>query len=178
MRDESLETRLKSVIRNIPDFPQSGIQFKDITPILLDPTLFEESIEAFAQFAKARNAHKIIGVDARGFLFAAPVANRLGVGLVVVRKEGKLPYETHRESYALEYGTNTLELHTDAIADGENVVVIDDLLATGGTTEAAIGLVKAAGGKICGLGFVIELGFLNGRDKLDGFEHLSLAVYE
>ncbi len=178
MRDESLETRLKSVIRNIPDFPQSGIQFKDITPVLLDPTLFEESIEALAQFAEARGAHKIIGVDARGFLFAAPVANRLGLGLVLVRKGGKLPYDTHRESYALEYGTNTLELHTDAIAEGENVAVIDDLLATGGTTKAAIGLVKAAGGEICGLGFVIELEFLNGRDKLDGLEYLSLAVYE
>lgn len=175
--DAALEARLRQAIRDIPDFPKPGIVFKDITPLLLDPAAFREALDALTEFARERGAHKVIGVDARGFLFAAPVADRLGIGLVPVRKEGKLPHDTHSESYSLEYGTNTLELHADAIAEGEQVVVIDDLLATGGTVRAAASLAEACGGVISGMGFVVELGFLGGREQLDRYDCYSLVTY-
>lgn len=175
--DAALEQRLKGAIRDIPDFPKPGIVFKDITPLLLDPEAFRVTLEALTEYARARDAHKVIGVDARGFLFAGPVADRLGIGLVPVRKEGKLPHNTHSESYSLEYGTNTLELHADAISEGERVVVIDDLLATGGTVRAAASLAEACGGVISGMGFVVELGFLDGRRQLAGYDCYSLVTY-
>lgn len=178
MSDPSLENRLRAAIRNIPDFPKPGIQFKDITPVLLDPGLFDATLQALCDWAAERGAHKIAGVDARGFLFAAPVADRLELGLIPVRKLGKLPYETVRASYDLEYGVNTLEVHTDAVGEGEKVVVIDDLLATGGTVRAAIDLVEDLGGVIAGVAFVVELGFLAGREKLGDHDFTSLVTYD
>ncbi len=174
----TLAARLAAALREIPDFPKPGILFKDITPVLLDPPLFRETLDALAAWAKEKRAHKIIGVDARGFLFAAPVADRLGVGLIPVRKPGKLPYQTRSESYDLEYGTNTLEIHVDAIAPGERVVVVDDLLATGGTVAAATRLVKSLGGEMAGAAFVVELGFLNGRSLLEGVDVMSLVRFD
>lgn len=174
----SLAARLRASIRDIPDFPKPGILFKDITPVLLDPGLFRESVGALADWTAERGAEKVVGVDARGFLFAGAVADRLGVGLVPARKPGKLPSDTVREAYDLEYGVNALELHTDAVAQGERIVVVDDLLATGGTIQAAIRLVEALGGTIAGLAFVVELGFLSGRDRLDGHDILSLVRFD
>lgn len=174
----SLEHRLRDSIRDIPDFPKPGILFKDITPALLDPGLFRETVSALADWTRERDAAKVIGVDARGFLFAGAVADRLGVGLIPVRKPGKLPFQTVSESYDLEYGANTLELHTDAIADGERIVVVDDLLATGGTVQAAARLVEAVGGSIAGLAFVVELGFLGGRSRLAGYDMMSLVTFD
>jgi adenine phosphoribosyltransferase len=175
---EMLEHRLWKAIRDIPDFPKPGIVFKDITPMLLDPRLFQDTVTALADWTKERGARKIIGVDARGFLFAGAVADRLGLGLVPARKPGKLPYQTVSESYDLEYGINTLELHTDAVAKGERIVIVDDLLATGGTVRAAAKLVEVLGGTIAGLAFVVELGFLGGRGKLDGYEMMSLVNFD
>ena len=173
----ALERRLRGSIRDIPDFPKPGILFKDITPALLDPDLFRQTVRALAEWTRNKGAEKVVGVDARGFLFAGAVADRLGLGLIPVRKPGKLPFQTVSESYDLEYGVNTLELHTDAIAPGERIVVVDDLLATGGTVEAAVRLVEALGGSIAGLAFVVELGFLDGRARLEGYETMSLVSY-
>lgn len=178
MVDDSLESRLREAIRTIPDFPKPGIQFKDITTILLEPGLFRGTLDVLTEWADERAADKIVGVDARGFLFAAPVADRLGLGLVPVRKLGKLPYETRRESYDLEYGVNTLELHTDAVAEGERVAVIDDLLATGGTIRAATRLVEGLGGRIVGAAFVVELKFLDGRSHLSDYDCFSIVDFE
>jgi adenine phosphoribosyltransferase len=173
-----LEDRLRRSIRDIPDFPKPGIAFKDITPMLLDASLFHDTVTALADWTQERGARKILGVDARGFLFAGAVADRLGLGLVPARKPGKLPYQTVSESYDLEYGVNTLELHIDAVAKGERIVIIDDLLATGGTVRAAVTLVEALGGTIAGLAFVVELGFLGGRGKLDGYDMTSLVNFD
>lgn len=173
-----LAARLTAAIREVPDFPKPGIRFKDITPVLLDPALFRDTLDALAAWAKDRGADKIVGVDARGFLFAAPVADRLGVGLVPVRKPGKLPHETKSESYDLEYGVNTLQIHTDAITAGERVVIVDDLLATGGTVAAAVRLARGLGGEIAGAAFVVELGFLGGRALLEGVDSMSLVRFD
>jgi len=175
---DSLERRLRAAIRTIPDFPRPGIQFKDITTVLAEPALFHETLNALAEWAGERSPDKVVGVDARGFLFAAPVADRLGVGLVPVRKPGKLPFTTLQQSYDLEYGTNVLEVHSDAVGNGERVVVVDDLLATGGTVAAAARLVGALGGEMIGAAFVIELGFLGGRSQLDGYECYSLVNFD
>ena len=174
----TLESRLRDVIREIPDFPKPGIRFKDITPVLLDPALFRDTCDTLADLAREKGAQKIAGVDARGFLFAAPVADRLGVGLIPIRKLGKLPYETRRESYDLEYGVNTLEMHVDAVAHGERVVVVDDLLATGGTVAAAARLTESLGGVVAAAVFVVELGFLNGRAVLAGYDCTSLVRFD
>jgi len=173
-----LAARLSAAIREVPDFPKPGIRFKDITPVLLDPALFRDTLDALAAWAKDRGADKIVGVDARGFLFAAPVADRLGVGMVPVRKPGKLPHETKSESYDLEYGVNTLQIHTDAITAGERVVIVDDLLATGGTVAAAVRLARGLGGEIAGAAFVVELGFLDGRALLEGVDSMSLVRFD
>jgi adenine phosphoribosyltransferase len=178
VRADELAERLKKSIRDIPDFPKPGILFKDITPVLLDPALFRGAVSVMADWTEGWGAQKIVGVDARGFLFAGAVADRLGVGLVPTRKPGKLPYRTVSESYDLEYGVNALELHVDAIEEGERVVVVDDLLATGGTVKAAIRLVESVGGTIAGLAFVIELGFLDGRSKLLGYDTKSLVTFD
>lgn len=178
MAEDDLERRLRAAIRTIPDFPKPGIQFKDITTVLIDPELFSATLDALTAWAEEKRAEKVVGVDARGFLFAAPVADRLGLGLVPVRKLGKLPYETLKESYDLEYGVNTLEMHTDAVGEGERLVVIDDLLATGGTVVAAIRLVENLGGEIAGVAFVVELGFLDGRSGLSAYDCHSLVIYD
>ncbi|MDX1623000.1 MAG: adenine phosphoribosyltransferase [Gemmatimonadota bacterium] len=178
MNSDALESRLREAIRDIPDFPKPGIRFKDITTVLLEPGLFRDTLDALTEWAEKHEAHKIVGVDARGFLFAAPVADRLRIGLVPVRKLGKLPYDTLQESYDLEYGVNTLEVHTDAVEEGERVVVIDDLLATGGTIRAAASLVEGLGGVIAGAGFVVELGFLDGRAQIGDYECFSLVNFE
>lgn len=177
-RAVTLEDRLRAAIREIPDFPRPGIRFRDITTVLLDPELFRSTLDVLTDWARDKGAQKIAGVDARGFLFAAPVADRLGLGLVPIRKLGKLPYETRRESYDLEYGVNTLEVHVDAVAEGERVVVIDDLLATGGTIIAATRLAEGLGGVIAGIGFVVELAFLGGRSLLSGYDCYSLVSFD
>jgi len=173
-----LADRLRESIRDVPDFPKPGIVFKDITPMLLDPALFRDTVDALADWTAEREARKILGVDARGFLFAGAVADRLGLGLVPARKPGKLPYQTVSESYDLEYGVNTLELHTDAVEEGERIVIVDDLLATGGTVRAAARLVEALGGTVAGLAFVVELGFLGGRGKLNSYDTMSLVNFD
>jgi adenine phosphoribosyltransferase len=158
--------QLKSAIRDIPDFPRPGIIFKDITPILGNGQLFQRVIDHLADEAQKANPSKVVGIDARGFLFGAAVAYKLGLGCVPVRKKGKLPYKTIGSSYQLEYGDAEVEMHVDAIADGERVVLVDDLLATGGTSGAAVNLIQKIGGVVGSALFVIELAFLNGREKL------------
>ena len=158
--------QLHSAIRDIPDFPKPGIIFKDITPILGDGKLFRSVIDHLAGAAEEVHPTKVVGIDARGFLFGAAVAYKLGVGCVPIRKKGKLPYKTIGSSYQLEYGDAEVEMHVDAINPGEHVVLIDDLLATGGTSGAAVNLVQKIGGIVGAALFVIELTFLNGREKL------------
>ncbi len=161
---------LKAAIRDVPDFPRPGIIFKDITPILADAALFRQAVDLFVEANRGREISRIVSVDARGFLFGAAVAYALGAGLVPVRKKGKLPWQTREASYALEYGEAVLEIHADAISPGERVVLIDDLLATGGTAAAAVGLVRGLGGCVVEAQFLVELGFLNGRKALEGVE--------
>jgi adenine phosphoribosyltransferase len=168
---------IKAAIRNIPDFPQPGIQFKDITPVLADPRLFAASIELLAGELRPGQVDAVVGIDARGFIFAAAAALKLQTGLVPVRKQGKLPYQTYEQSYALEYGSNTIAIHVDAFQPGSRVLLVDDLLATGGTAEAAAQLVERAGGKLLGIHFLIELSFLKGREKLRPYPVRSLVVF-
>ncbi len=158
--------QLKSAIRDIPDFPKKGIMFKDITPVLRDPKLFHGAIDLLADRHKGKKIDAVVGIDARGFIFSAGVALKLGAGLVPVRKKGKLPYKTEAIGYDLEYGSNILEMHVDAIKPGDQVVIVDDLLATGGTAYATAGLVEKLGGKIIEVDFLLELTFLPGRQKL------------
>ncbi len=172
----SLE-QIKKTIRDVPDFPKEGILFKDITPVLSDPDIFSSVIALFADRLREKRVQKVVGIDARGFIFGAALADRLNAGFVPVRKKGKLPYETLEKSYALEYGNATVEIHKDAVAAGENVVVIDDLLATGGTAAAAIELVQQLGGEIVEVDFLIELSFLSGREKLGDVPVYSAIVY-
>ena len=168
---------LEKYITNVPNFPIEGIQFKDITPLIGDGKAYRYAIDELANFAKKQGADMIVGPDARGFIFGSPVAYSLSVGFVPVRKPGKLPRETIKYDYDLEYGKNTLAMHRDAIKPGQKVVIIDDLLATGGTMEATIKLIEAAGGEVVGLGFLIELVDLKGRDKLKGFPVKVLIQY-
>jgi adenine phosphoribosyltransferase len=168
---------LKSAIRNVPDFPVPGILFKDITPILGRPDLLATAVDALSAFAREQGAQVVAGIEARGFMLAAPVALALGVPFVPIRKAGKLPWKTVKASYSLEYGTAEIEVHEDAFAPGQRVVVIDDLLATGGTAKAACELVESLGGVVAGLGFVVELTFLSARDKLPGREIASFVRY-
>ena len=157
---------LKAAIRDVVDFPNPGIVFKDITPILADGALFRESISLLCETAGGAKIDKIVGIDARGFIFAAAVADRLGAGFVPVRKKGKLPWKTRQTAYALEYGEAIVELHEDAVKPGENILLVDDLLATGGTAAAAVKLLDELGANIVGISVLIELGFLKGRAKL------------
>lgn len=168
---------LSQAIRTIPDFPQPGIQFKDITPVLADARLFAASIELLTENFRPGDVDAVIGIDARGFIFAAAAALRLQAGFVPIRKKGKLPYSTYEQEYELEYGTNTVAIHTDALQAGSRVLLIDDLLATGGTAAAAVLLLKQVGANILGVHFLIELGFLKGREKLGGHCVKSLLVY-
>ena len=166
-----------SLIRDIPDFPKSGILFKDITPVLGNAAAFREVIDALAEQAASFAPDIIAGTESRGFLFGVPVALALGVGFVPIRKAGKLPSHTEREEYALEYGTAVVEVHQDAVAPGQRVLIVDDLLATGGTASASVRLVEKLGGQVVGVSFVIELGYLNGREALSGYEVRSLLTY-
>jgi adenine phosphoribosyltransferase len=168
---------LQAAIRDIPDFPKPGIVFKDITPVLANPALFRTAIAQFCEQCAGKGISKIVGIDARGFLFGAAVAYELGVGFVPIRKKGKLPYETLSVAYALEYGEAEVEVHTDAIGAGERVALVDDLLATGGTSKAAIELVGRLGGEVVQAQFLIELEFLGGRSLLSPTPVLSLVTY-
>ncbi|HEX6895714.1 MAG TPA: adenine phosphoribosyltransferase [Bryobacteraceae bacterium] len=168
---------LKALIREVPDFPKPGINFYDITTLLKDPTGFEGVIDGLAKRYESTPIDLVLGIEARGFIIAPAVAYALGYGFVPVRKEKKLPAERERIEYALEYGTDVLEIHKDAIDPGQRVLVIDDVLATGGTAAAVARLVENLGGKIAGLGFILELDFLKGREKLNGYDVYSLLHY-
>lgn len=168
---------LSRLIRTIPDFPQPGIQFKDITTLIQSGEAFQQTIQALINRYRNRSIDAIVGVESRGFIFSAPLAYALGVGIIPVRKPGKLPAETYQIEYDLEYGTNTLEIHCDALERGARVLIIDDLLATGGTVGAACKLVEQAGGIVEELAFVIELTFLNGREKLSAYPIFSMIQY-
>src|SRR5581483_990878 len=164
-------------IRNIPDFPKPGIQFKDITPVLADPRLFAGSIDLLTANFKTGDVDAVVGIDARGFIFAVGAALHLQAGFVSVRKKGKLPYQTHEQNYDLEYGANAIAIHIDAVKPGSRVLLIDDLLATGGTAAAAASLLHKVGAKILEITFLIELSFLSGRDKLKGYPVRSIVKY-
>src|SRR5512144_2367551 len=170
-------SELERAIRNIPDFPKPGIQFKDITPVLADARLFSGSVDLLIDGFKPGQVDAVVGIDARGFIFAAAAAVKLQAGFVPIRKKGKLPYQTHEQQYDLEYGTATVAVHVDALKPGSRVLLIDDLLATGGTAAAAAALVKTLGAQILQISFLIELGFLNGRQKLKGYPVRSLVIY-
>src|ERR1022692_2224846 len=170
-------TEIERAIRNVPDFPKPGIQFKDITPVLADARLFSGCIDLLIEGFKPGDVDAVVGIDARGFIFAAAAAVRLQAGFVPVRKKGKLPFQTHEQEYALEYGTATIAVHVDALKPGSRVLLIDDLLATGGTAAAAAALVQRLGAQILEISFLIELGFLGGREKLEGYPVRSLVMY-
>src|SRR6267154_5539792 len=163
-------------IRNVPDFPKAGIQFKDITPVLADARLFSGCIDLLTDGLKPGNVDAVVGIDARGFIFAAAAAVKLEAGFIPIRKKGKLPYQTHEEEYDLEYGSNIVAVHVDALKPGSRVLLIDDLLATGGTAAAAAALVQKLGAHILQISFLIELSFLHGREKLKGYPVQSLVV--
>ena len=168
---------IEKAIRNVPDFPKPGIQFKDITPVLADARLFAGTIDLLTQNFAPGSVDAVVGIDARGFIFAAAAATKLHAGFVPVRKKGMLPYQTIEEDYALEYGHATVAMHIDALKPGARVLLVDDLLATGGTSAAAVSLVQKLGGKIIEAAFLIELKFLDGRKKLSGFPVRSIVAY-
>jgi adenine phosphoribosyltransferase len=176
MDSDSLE-KLRAAVRDIPDFPKPGIIFKDITPILGNGKLFRTAIEAFLENCRGKQIDKIVGIDARGFLFGSAVAYDLGVGFVPLRKKGRLPYKTESAKYSLEYGEAEMELHVDAIERGEKIVLIDDLLATGGTSASAVALIQKVGGVLLEAQFLIELEFLHGRKKLESTPVVSFLKY-
>ena len=175
--DSATVERLRAAVRDVPDFPKKGILFKDITPVLSDPDLFRASIDLFLERCRGREVDKIVGIDARGFVFGSAVAYELGVGFVPIRKRGKLPYRTEIAKYSLEYGEAEVEMHTDALTAGERVVLIDDLLATGGTSAAAAILIRKAGGQLLEAQFLIELEFLEGRKRLEPTPVMSFLKY-
>ncbi|NNN04808.1 MAG: adenine phosphoribosyltransferase [Elusimicrobia bacterium] len=168
---------LKSRILDVPDFPKKGIVFKDITPLLADAKGFAETIDRLAEPFVGRGVQIVAGIESRGFLLATPIAYRLGAGVVPIRKKGKLPRAVKSASYALEYGTDSIEAHADAFSQGAKVLLVDDVLATGGTAAAAVKLIEDVGGELVGAAFLIELGFLNGRKKLPGRRIESLVTY-
>jgi adenine phosphoribosyltransferase len=170
-------SELEHAIRTIPDFPKPGIQFKDITPVLADPRLFAGSIDLLTASFRPGMVDAVVGIDARGFIFAAAAALKLGAGFVPIRKKGKLPFQTIEQDYALEYGTATIAVHVDALKPGSRVLLIDDLLATGGTAAAAAALVQRLGARILEISFLIELGFLHGRQKVKDYPVRSLVVF-
>jgi adenine phosphoribosyltransferase len=167
----------RALIRDVPDFPQPGIVFKDITPLLADANAFSSVIDLIVVNYGRGNIDKVVGIEARGFILASPVAYHFGAGFVPVRKEGKLPWESAREEYELEYGTAVLEIHKDSIRPGERVLIVDDVLATGGTSRATARLVEGLGGKVIGVACLIELSFLKGRDALADYDFFSLITY-
>jgi len=170
--------QLRQMIRDIPDFPKKGVVFKDITTLLRDAKAFSQSIDLLSSVLLGRNYDALVGIESRGFIFASGLAYKLGKGLIPVRKPGKLPAQTVQVSYQLEYGTDSLEMHADAIERGQRVIIVDDVLATGGTARAVAELVEKVGGKVDALGFLVELDFLNGRRKLSDYEVLSILRYD
>ena len=169
--------QLRALVRDVPDFPQEGIVFKDITPLLADELAFSTVIDLIVVHFGRGNVDKVVGIEARGFILASPVAYHFSAGFIPVRKKDKLPWDTEAAEYALEYGTATLEIHRDAVTPGERVLIVDDVLATGGTARAAAQLVERIGGTVVGISTLIELGFLNGRDKLEGYDLFTLLEY-
>ncbi|KXX70647.1 adenine phosphoribosyltransferase [Flammeovirga sp. SJP92] len=168
---------LKDYIRDVQDFPKPGIGFKDITPLLLNPQALKQGVEQFVKLVEGKKIDKVVSMESRGFFFGPLIANAIGAGFVPVRKPNKLPYETISQEYALEYGTDVLEMHVDAIQKGDKVLIHDDVLATGGTAEAVVKMVEKAGGEVVQLDFLIDLTFLNGKDKLEGYQINSLIEY-
>ena len=168
---------LRRAVRDVKDFPKPGIVFKDVTPVLLDPKLLGAAVDLMAKPYRDARIDRVVSIESRGFLFGAPIALELGAGLVPIRKPGKLPYKTVSQSYDLEYGTDRIEIHADAVRNGQRVLVVDDVLATGGTMEAAVKLIGAIGGRIAACSVVIELLFLNGRKRLEGVPVHSLVKY-
>lgn len=168
---------LRDRVRDVPDFPKPGIVFKDLMPLVADAAYFRETIDRLETLARPKQPDVILGAEARGFIFGGALADRLGCGFVPARKPGKLPWETIEATYDLEYGTDSLQVHADAFANGARVIVHDDVLATGGTAKAKTELVERLGGIVVGVLFVVELGFLNGRDKLEGYDVDSLITY-
>ena len=175
--NSAIMDRLRAGVRDVPDFPKTGIVFKDITPLLSDHVLFRASIDLFLERCRGKEIDKIVGIDARGFLFGSAVAYELGVGFVPIRKRGKLPYKTEIANYSLEYGQAEMEMHIDAMIEGERVILVDDLLATGGTSAAAARLIRKVGGRLLEAQFLIELEFLNGRKQLDPTPVISFLRY-
>ncbi|MBI9073314.1 MAG: adenine phosphoribosyltransferase [Melioribacteraceae bacterium] len=173
-----MSDKLKSLIRSIKDFPKEGIVFRDITTLLKDPAGMKETLELLYEAAKDKNITKVVGIESRGFIFGGALAEKLNVGFVPVRKPGKLPAEIWSETYSLEYGTDRIEIHKDAVSKGDRVLIHDDLLATGGTMQAACNLLEKMGAEIVQLSFLIELTFLNGRDKLKDYESIALIKYD
>lgn len=173
-----LAERLRAVIRDVPDFPREGVLFKDVTTLLGDATAFRAAIEGLAEAHAGQSVDLVVGVESRGFILGGAVAYLLGAGFVPVRKPGKLPWDTHAHSYELEYGSDVLEVHRDALTPNDQVLIVDDVLATGGTASATVRLAERLGATVLGLGFVIELAFLHGRDKLQDRDLVSLLVYE
>jgi adenine phosphoribosyltransferase len=168
---------LRDRVRDVPDFPTEGIIFKDLMPLIADPEYFADSIRQLADWARSREPDLILGAEARGFIFGAALAYELGAGFIAARKPGKLPRETVEATYALEYGTDSLHVHRDSVPQGARVIVLDDVLATGGTSRAKVELVEGLGGVVAGVLFVIELSFLNGRERLNGYDVHSLITY-
>ena len=167
---------LRERIRDVPDFPTEGVIFKDLMPLIADPEYFSETIRRLAEWARPREPDLILGAEARGFIFGSALAYALGAGFIAARKPGKLPRETLQATYALEYGTDSLQVHRDAVQTGSRVIVLDDVLATGGTARAKVELVEGLGGTVVGIEFVLELTFLNGREKLAGYDVYSLIT--
>jgi adenine phosphoribosyltransferase len=168
----------EKLIRDVPDFPKPGILFKDVSPVILSAPAMHEACALLAEDAKAKGAEVIVGIESRGFIFGVPVAMQLDLPFAMARKLGKLPADTIKEEYALEYGTNTIEMHTDAIQPGQRAYIVDDLLATGGTAAASARLVERLNGSVCGMGFLVELAFLMGRENLLGYPMTALIRYE
>lgn len=177
MNNSKIVEELKGSIRDIPDFPKKGIIFKDITTLLKDGKKFQKAIDCIVERYKDKKIDKVVSVEARGFIFGSAIAYKLGAGVIPVRKKGKLPHETNRIEYELEYGKDSLEIHKDAISPNDNVLIIDDLLATGGTMKAVCDLVQRAGGRVVEVAFLIELTFLKGRDRLKGHQVFSLIEF-
>ena len=169
--------QIKALVRDVPDFPEPGIVFKDITPVLADENAFSTIIDLIVVHFGRGNVDKVVGIEARGFILAAPVAYHFGAGVIPVRKKGKLPWRTVETTFTLEYGEATLQLHEDAVQPGERVLIVDDVLATGGTAAAAASLVERIGGKVCGIACLIELEFLNGREKLPQYDLFTMIRY-
>ncbi len=169
---------LKQIIRTIPDFPKKGIMFRDITPVLADAAAFRYVIQQFLGYCKGKEITVVASAESRGFIFGSVLAYELGVSFVPLRKPGKLPYKKIRQEFQTEYSTDAFEIHEDAIKNGDKVLIVDDLIATGGTAKAAAGLIEKLGGKVVGFAFLIELSFLNGREKLEGYDVFSIVDYD